>query len=84
MNIGRISKSFKKIIQLDLNGNFIKNFNSLKEAQNVTGIKYGCLSSVLHGKRKTTGGFKWIFDNKDNNLLNLDEKKTPVSQGLSF
>lgn len=79
-----LSKMRQKIIQLDKNGNFIKKFNSLTEAQNITGISLRHISDVCHGRHKTAGGYKWIFDNNNNNLPNLDEKKTLVSQGLFY
>lgn len=54
------NKHNKKMIdQYDLLGNYIKTYNSIREAErenNIININH-CLSS----KRKTAGGFKWIY-----------------------
>lgn len=47
----------KSVLQLDKNGLVIKKFNSIIEAKRQTGISGGCISEVLHGRRKTAGGF---------------------------
>lgn len=54
----RISKSLaKKVDQYDLNGNFIKTWNSHKEAEKVLHIFN--ISSVLSNKRRSAGGYIW-------------------------
>ena len=55
--INRIKKDYI-LYQLDLNTNEVINkFNSIKEAEEKTKIKH--ISSVLSGKRKKAGGYKW-------------------------
>ena len=49
----------KKIIQMDLNGSIIKEWESIKSAEESLGIQ--SISSVLHGKRISAGGYKWKF-----------------------
>jgi hypothetical protein len=49
----------RKVTQLDLNGNIIKQYNSITEAERDTGISH--ISGVCRGKRKTAGGFKWKY-----------------------
>lgn len=53
----------KKIKQLDLNGNLINTFPSIKEAaiaiNNLNGRSH--ISDVCNGKRKTAYGYKWEF-----------------------
>lgn len=51
----------KSVLQLDKNGLVIKKFNSIIEAKRQTGISYGYISDVLHGRRKTAGGFVWQY-----------------------
>lgn len=46
----------KPVNQLDLDGNFIKRWNSCKEAQQ---SGYKNIYSVLYGKNKQCKGFKW-------------------------
>lgn len=57
-----INSGFKKeIIQLDIKNTFITKFNSLSEAEKLTGISNKNISNVLRGKSKTAGGFKWKY-----------------------
>ena len=51
----------KKVIQKSLNGQFIKQFNSVKQASEATGIARPNISHCCIGKRKTTGGYKWEY-----------------------
>lgn len=54
----RISKALNlKIIQCDLNENFIKNWESIKEATDT--LKIRNISQVVNGKRKQAGGYIW-------------------------
>ena len=43
------------------NEKIINVFHSIKEASEITGIKACNISNVLHGRQKTTGGYKWIL-----------------------
>ena len=40
-------------------------YESAREAERMTGTNYGCISRVLHGKRKHAGGFTWRFLEND-------------------
>lgn len=51
----------KPVVQLDLNNNFIAEFPSVLEAGEICGIWKGGISTVLHGKQKTAGGYKWMY-----------------------
>lgn len=58
-NIGVLSPSSKKIVQVDLNGNKIKEWGSRADAQRAgfsSAIKY-----ALKDDTKTSGGFKWQY-----------------------
>ena len=48
----------KPVIQRAINGDFIKRFNSVKQAKKETNIN---ISGCLSGRYKTAGGFKWEF-----------------------
>lgn len=56
--------NMRKIIQYDLNGNFIKKWNSIIEASKNLKINSGNLSSTLNGKFKTCGGYKWKYERR--------------------
>ena len=49
----------KKVVQMDLEGNFIAEYESQIEASRQTGVRQGNISSAILGKYKTAGGYKW-------------------------
>ena len=55
------TKKSKAVKQFDLDDNLIKNFNSLSDAQRVTGISKSNIYNVCIGKRRQASGFKWSF-----------------------
>lgn len=61
--IGIVSKgnTYKRIsiIQLDLQGNEIKEWKSAAEAANDLGLNSSHISTCCCGKRKSTGGYLW-------------------------
>lgn len=52
-------KLYKSVSQYDLNGNFIRSFNSGLEAERETGIRH--ISECCNGRQKTAGGYIWRF-----------------------
>lgn len=55
------------VIQMDLDGNEIASFDSIRQAEAMTGIDkthISCACSGLYG-RKTAGGYKWRYANKE-------------------
>ena len=57
-----ISESRKKpVLQFDLHENFIKEYPSIKDAENENKIATGHISKVCKGTRKTAGGFIWKY-----------------------
>ena len=51
----------KPLIQLDLDGNFIKEWESAIEVENKLGISRKNISQCARGRNKTAGNYKWIF-----------------------
>lgn len=69
------------IVQLDLDGNVIKEFNMISEAVSELGIIFSSISDVLNGKNITAGGFKWKYsDNSKNHKIREDSVKKEVYQ----
>lgn len=69
------------IIQLDLDGNVIKEFNMISEAASELGIIFSSISGVLNGKTITAGGFKWKYsDDSKNHKIREDSIKKEVCQ----
>ena len=58
---GKDHHNSKKVLQYDLNGNFIREWECAREIQRRLNIHVGNISSCLNGKRKTTGGYIWKF-----------------------
>ena len=56
----RYSKS-KKILQYDLNNNFIKEWECLAEVERQTNISYSNIIACCRGKRKTAGKYIWKY-----------------------
>lgn len=55
------NKGNKKVAQLDRNGNIVKSFTSINEAQKETGINPSNIGEVCNGNRKSAGGYYWKF-----------------------
>ena len=53
----------KHITQLSKNGEILNTFISIREAGRNTHIPPSNISGVINGYRKSTGGFKWRFEN---------------------
>lgn len=51
------SNAPKEVFQYDIENNFISSYESISEAERVTGIKN--IKKVVQGKRITAGGYKW-------------------------
>lgn len=52
---------YKKVDQYDLNGNFIKTWESISSIEKELNIKGTHISRVCRGKRKTTGGYVFKY-----------------------
>lgn len=46
-----------EVFQYSIEGDFISSYESISEAERVTGVKN--IKKVVHGKRTTAGGYKW-------------------------
>jgi hypothetical protein len=65
-----------KVNQYDLKGNFLKQYDSIKEAATLSGANDRHISGVCKGKRKTTGGFIWKYTNEEKKAdVKLEEGK---------
>ena len=52
----------KKVIQMDLDGNYIRIFKSSEEAGRILDIHANQIRSVCHGKGNTAKGYRWKFE----------------------
>ena len=78
------NKLSKPVIQFDTNKNIVKEYNSVKEASEKTGIIKQNISSALSGKYITSGGFIWEYKNESDKLqghLKLPNKMPLHTEG---
>jgi hypothetical protein len=57
-----IESKFKSVIQLTLEGEFIKIWKSLKEVSEYLLINRNTIRMVCNGQRNSAGGYKWKFN----------------------
>lgn len=72
---GLRKKNNSKIVnQYDLNGNFIKNWHSIRTIEKELKIANSSITACCKGKLKTAGGFTWRYYNEEtkNNNINID------------
>ena len=58
----------KPILQFNLEGNLLREYNSVKEASELTGIIKQNISANLTGKYKSAGGFIWKYKDPSGSL----------------
>lgn len=56
-------KQAKKVNQLDMDGKFIKKWDSLADASRAIGLNITSICRCAKGKQKSIGGFKWEYAN---------------------
>lgn len=56
-------KRKKKVVQLTMNGEFIKNWESITEVKKILNINTSNISSCCKNKYNHAGGFKWMYLN---------------------
>lgn len=54
----------RKVSQYDLSGNFIRVFNTVKDAAQAVGINPNNISRACRGGRPSAGGYKWQYAEK--------------------
>lgn len=71
----KCNKNKKAVVQLDLQGNFVNQFDSALQASKITGTASQSISGCCNHKPKykTANGFKWEF--LDNYLNKSEEKR---------
>lgn len=51
----------KEIVQLTLNGRFVKKWSCAAEVERELGIYRGNITNCCRGKNKSAGGYKWMY-----------------------
>lgn len=52
---------YKRVKQISLDGNIVKEWNSMKEIVETLGLSYSCISQACNGVIKTSNGYIWKF-----------------------
>ena len=73
--IKRKTRKFKKVLQYDLKGNFIKEFNSVKEAKDEVGIGGDSTIYCAILKGFSAGGFRWKRPSDDKSKVVVKRRK---------
>lgn len=60
-----VKKTGKSILQYDLFGNFINQYQSIAEASKNTGIKRTNITNCLRGHQLSAGDYQWIYDGEN-------------------
>lgn len=55
--------------QYDLDGKFIREYDTITQASQITGVNLSKISAVCKGKRKTSGGYVWKYSNDKHIVL---------------
>lgn len=74
---GKNNHRAQSVKQFDLDGNFIKEYDTLTQASEETGASISKISAVCKGRRKTTGGYVWEFSNDKHIVLKRENKYDP-------
>lgn len=71
------AKLRKAIVQMDLNGEVVKEYDSIMAAANAMGFenKRVCIKRCCQGKQKTAYGFKWKFKNGNETNIVKDSNR---------
>ncbi len=59
---GKLNPNSKTILQYDLDGNLIKRWDSIADANRYFGRGHSAISLCLTGRKRTAYGFKWEYE----------------------
>ena len=74
----------KPILQYDLNGSFIKEFYSIKNAIEESGIKKCCIANCLSGRRAMGGKFIWKYKEANSFPIKIKPYVNPLSPKVYY
>lgn len=58
---GAKSSTARKVVQYDINGNFIRVWDYIKQASDVLSVNKSSIGACCRGEQKTAGGFVWRY-----------------------
>lgn len=73
--LGKTNPNSKPVYQVSMDGNIIRKWNALSEAERQTGTDESSISRCCQGKLNSSGGFRWIYASDLDNFLIEKMKK---------
>lgn len=70
----------KKVCQYDLNGFYIKTFDSMTQAEETLGFSKGSITNCCYHRRKSLGGYMWCFEGETPPKAYIDNRVKKVCQ----
>jgi hypothetical protein len=61
LGLDKLDEQSRQVSQYDLSGNWLRDFDSIKEASELNNINDGNIGSCCLGKSKSAGGFIWRY-----------------------
>ena len=71
----KIASKTNKILQYDLNNNFIKEWGGLIEIETILGYKRETIRMNINGKTQSTHGYKWFYKDKSPKVFKSKVRK---------
>lgn len=72
-DIIKLNKNLAKgVVQLSLNGEYIKTYIIMSDIERELGILISNISACCYHKTKTSGDYVWLFEDEYNKLKNID------------
>ena len=68
-----INVHIKPVVQLDKNNLFIAEYQSISESEKCTNIDNRAISAVCKNRRKTTGGYRWMYKEEYDKLTQQND-----------
>lgn len=70
----------RKIVQIDIDGNRLKSFNTCKEAAEYIGTSRSCITHCCLGQHKTAKGYIWKYERVDSNDIFFEDQNELYKQ----
>lgn len=82
LHLGGKSPQARKILQYDLDGHFIKEWDSLKDIERALNVSYSAIWKVCNNKRGQIKGYTWRY--KDERVTNKEYNENKSKTSIDF
>jgi group I intron endonuclease len=73
----------KRVNQYDLKGNFIKTYESIGEASDITNSNYSSIRTCLQNKTASSNSFIWLYEGQENLINDKLKRLHPTKEDIS-